>query len=47
MTEEPAIFPPDPVRSAKVEGWFTQLRDRICTAFEAILMSLPPMVAWP
>jgi coproporphyrinogen III oxidase len=36
MTEEPAIFPPDPVRSAKVEGWFTQLRDRICTAFEAI-----------
>jgi len=36
MTEEPAIFPPDPVRSAKVESWFTQLRDRICTAFEAI-----------
>ena len=36
MTEEPPIFPPDPVRSAKVEGWFTQLRDRICTAFEAI-----------
>jgi coproporphyrinogen III oxidase len=36
MTEEPPILSPDPVRSAKVESWFTQLRDRICTAFEAI-----------
>jgi len=36
MTQEPATFPPDPVRSAKVESWFGQLRDRICAAFEAI-----------
>ena len=36
MTQEPATFPPDPVRSAKVENWFGQLRDRICAAFEAI-----------
>jgi coproporphyrinogen III oxidase len=36
MTEGPPIFPPDPGRSARVESWFTQLRDRICTAFEVI-----------
>ncbi len=36
MTENPTTFPPDRVRCARAESWFAQLRDRICTAFEAI-----------
>jgi coproporphyrinogen III oxidase len=36
MTDNPAAFPPDPDRRARVESWFGQLRDRICSAFEAI-----------
>jgi coproporphyrinogen III oxidase len=35
MTEV-AAFCPDPVRCAKAETWFAELRDRICSAFEAI-----------
>jgi coproporphyrinogen III oxidase len=36
MSDNSAIFPPDPDRCAKVESWFAQLRDRICSSFEAI-----------
>jgi coproporphyrinogen III oxidase len=36
MTEVSAAFPPDPVRCARAETWFAELRDRICTAFEAV-----------
>jgi coproporphyrinogen III oxidase len=36
MTEEAPNFPPDPVRCAIAENWFSELRDRICLAFEAI-----------
>jgi coproporphyrinogen III oxidase len=36
MSENSAIFPPDPDRCAKVESWFAQLRDRICSSFEAV-----------
>ena len=35
MTEVAAFYP-DPVRCAKAETWFAELRDRICSAFEAI-----------
>jgi len=36
MTEQPSIFPPDAVRCATAEVWFSELRDRICAEFEAI-----------
>jgi coproporphyrinogen III oxidase len=36
MTKTPAAFPPDRPRCARVEIWFAELRDRICSAFEAI-----------
>src|SRR5271167_4069609 len=36
MTEVSVAFPPDPVRCARAETWFAELRDRICRAFEAI-----------
>ena len=36
MTEVSVAFPPDPVRCARVGTWFAGLRDRICTAFEAV-----------
>jgi coproporphyrinogen III oxidase len=34
MTEQP--FPPDAVRCATAEAWFSELRDRLCAEFEAI-----------
>ena len=36
MSNAPPGFPPDPERGARAAGWFTQLRDRLCSAFEAI-----------
>jgi coproporphyrinogen III oxidase len=36
MTEKTAAFPPDPDRCARADAWFVALRDRLCTAFEAI-----------
>jgi hypothetical protein len=36
MNEDSAAFPPDPDRCARAEAWFVELRDRLCTAFEAI-----------
>ncbi|HXC15492.1 MAG TPA: oxygen-dependent coproporphyrinogen oxidase [Stellaceae bacterium] len=33
---EPKAFPPDPERCERAAAWFTALRDRICTQFEAI-----------
>jgi len=33
---EPKAFPPDPERCERATAWFTALRDRICTQFEAI-----------
>ena len=33
---EPKAFPPDPERCERAAAWFTALRDRICTEFEAI-----------
>jgi len=36
MSEIPALFLSDPVRCARAETWFADLRDRICRTFEAI-----------
>jgi coproporphyrinogen III oxidase len=36
MSEDSAAFPPDPDRCARADAWFAELRDRICSAFEAI-----------
>ena len=36
MSEVAVAFPPDGARCARVETWFTALRDRICVAFETI-----------
>ena len=36
MSEVPSGFSPDRVRCARAETWFAGLRDRICSAFEAI-----------
>jgi coproporphyrinogen III oxidase len=36
MNEDTAAFPPDPDRCARADAWFVELRDRLCTAFEAI-----------
>jgi coproporphyrinogen III oxidase len=36
MSASAAAFPPDPERCERTAGWFAALRDRICTAFEAI-----------
>ena len=36
MSEVAGAFPPDGARCARVETWFTALRDRICVAFETI-----------
>ena len=36
MSEVAIAFPPDGARCARVETWFTALRDRICVAFETI-----------
>ena len=36
MNEDTAAFPPDPDRCARADAWFAELRDRLCTAFEAI-----------
>ena len=36
MTEAPSAFPADRPLCGRVETWFAGLRDRICTAFEAI-----------
>src|SRR5260370_31544804 len=36
MTEQPSTFSPDAGRRALAEAWFSELRDRICTEFEAI-----------
>jgi coproporphyrinogen III oxidase len=36
MSNDPPAFPPDPERGVRAAGWFTQLRDRLCSAFETI-----------
>ncbi len=36
MNEDTAAIPPDPDRCARADAWFVELRDRLCTAFEAI-----------
>jgi coproporphyrinogen III oxidase len=36
MNDASAAFPPYPDRCARAEAWFTRLRDRLCTEFEAI-----------
>jgi len=36
MSDVSPIFPPDPDRCSKAQAWFAELRDRLCSAFEAI-----------
>jgi coproporphyrinogen III oxidase len=36
MSKDSAGFPPDPDRCARAGAWFAELRDRLCSAFEAI-----------
>jgi len=36
MSDASAVFPTDPDRCRRAQVWFAQLRDRLCSAFEAI-----------
>ena len=36
MSNDPSAFPPDPERGDRASAWFALLRDRLCSAFEAI-----------
>jgi coproporphyrinogen III oxidase len=36
MNKDSVEFPPDPDRCARATAWFAELRDRLCTTFEAI-----------
>jgi len=36
MSDASAVFPTDPDRRSRAQVWYAQLRDRLCSAFEAI-----------